>query len=241
MFIVAITGGIASGKSTVSKVFERNGIPVVDADKIARQIVEPGKPCWKKIKETFGDEILLPTREINREALGKAIFADKELRGKLNKITHPVIHRTIFKEVFKHFVTGKAWIVLDLPLLFETGLLMDFIHKIICVTCEPELQLKRLISRNELSPEDARKRIESQMPLDKKCEQSHFVVDNSGSIEDTEAAALHICNMMKESKQHWLNRLSLLGIVGAILFVIYYLNKIFNFLPDLSKGLTWYK
>lgn len=97
-------------------------------------VVEPGKPCWHKIRETFGDEILLPTKEINREALGKAIFADKELRGKLNKITHPVIHRTIFKEVFKYFFAGKAWIVLDLPLLFETGILMDFIYKIICVT-----------------------------------------------------------------------------------------------------------
>lgn len=160
MFIVAITGGIASGKSTVSKVFQDNGIPVIDADKIARQskiliwwllirkwptfvylflsylplVVEPGTPCWHKIKEAFGDEVFLPTREINRVALGKAIFNDKELRGKLNKITHPVIHRTIFKEVFKNFMTGKAWIVLDLPLLFETGILMDFIHKIICVT-----------------------------------------------------------------------------------------------------------
>lgn len=101
---------------------------------LALAVVEPGKPCWRKIKEIFGDDILLPTKEINRVALGKAIFADKELRGKLNKITHPAIHRTIFKEVFKHFVSGKAWIVLDLPLLFETGILMDFIHKIICVT-----------------------------------------------------------------------------------------------------------
>lgn len=106
---------------------------------------------------------------------------------------------------------------------------------------EPDVQLKRLMSRNELLPEDARKRIESQMSLEKKCEQSHFVIDNNGTIADTEASALRICFMMKESKQHWRNRLTLLGFVGAILFVIYYLNKIFNFLPDLSKSLTWYK
>ncbi|XP_061392477.1 dephospho-CoA kinase [Musca vetustissima] len=235
MFIVAITGGIATGKSTVSKVFQDNGIPVIDADKIARQIVEPGTPCWHKIKEVFGDEVFLPTREINRAALGKAIFNDKELRGKLNKITHPVIHRTIFKEVFKHFMTGKAWIVLDLPLLFETGILMDFIHKIICVTCDPDKQLKRLIERSELSEEDAKKRIDSQMPLEKKCEKSHFVIDNNGSIEDAQAAAQRICNMMNESKQHWRNRLSLLGFVFAILFVLYYVNKIFNIFPSLGS------
>ncbi|XP_075146360.1 dephospho-CoA kinase [Haematobia irritans] len=231
MFIVAVTGGIATGKSTVSKVFERNGIPVIDADKIARQIVEPGTPCWQKIREVFGDEVLLPTREINRVALGKAIFNDKELRGKLNKITHPVIHRTIFKEVFKNFMSGKAWIVLDLPLLFETGILMDFIHKIVCVTCDSDKQLKRLVERNELSEEDAKKRIESQMPLEVKCEKSHFVIDNNGSIEETTEAALRICNMMKESNQHWRNRLSLFGFICAIIFVLYYLNKIFNFFP----------
>lgn len=96
--------------------------------------MEPGKPCWYKIREVFGDEVFLPTRELNREVLAKIIFSDKEKRGKLNKITHPVIHRTIFKQVFKHFMSGRAWIVLDLPLLFETGILMDFIHKIITVS-----------------------------------------------------------------------------------------------------------
>jgi len=96
--------------------------------------VEPGQPCWRQIREVFGDEVLLPSKEINRAVLGKMIFEDKELRGKLNKITHPTIHRKIFWQVCKLLVTGHAWIVLDLPLLFETGVLMDFIHKIVCVT-----------------------------------------------------------------------------------------------------------
>lgn len=95
------------------------------------------------------------------------------------------------------------------------------------------------MARNELTPEDAKKRIESQMPLDKKCEKSHFVIDNNDSIAATEAAALRICNMMKESKHHWLNRLSLLGIVCATLFVVYYLNKIFNFLPTFGNRINW--
>lgn len=99
---------------------------------------------------------------------------------------------------------------------------------------EPDVQLQRLLTRNELSPEDARKRIESQMPLEKKCEKSNFVIENNGSIEDTEAAALQICNLMKESNHHWLNRLTFLGLIGAFFFVLYYLNKVFNILP-LSK------
>uniref|UniRef100_A0A1A9WLU4 Dephospho-CoA kinase domain-containing protein n=1 Tax=Glossina brevipalpis TaxID=37001 RepID=A0A1A9WLU4_9MUSC len=234
MFIVAVTGGIATGKSTVSRIFQRNGIAVVDADQIAREIVMPGKRCWHKIRQIFGDEILLPSREINRSALGRIVFENKELRGKLNMITHPLIHRKIFFNVIKHLLSGKQWIVLDLPLLFETGILMDFIYKIICVTCDPETQLQRLIARNELSEEDARLRINSQMPLEEKCEKSHFVIDNSGLLEDTEAAALKICNMLIESNQHWRIRFTFLGFLFAILFFIYYLNKIFNFLPDAS-------
>ncbi|XP_017042685.1 dephospho-CoA kinase [Drosophila ficusphila] len=232
MFIVAVTGGIASGKSTVSKVFERQGIPVIDADKIAREIVEPGQPCWQQIREIFGDEVLLPSKEINRAVLGKMIFEDKELRGKLNKITHPTIHRKIFWQVCKLLVTGHAWIVLDLPLLFETGILMDFIHKIICVTCDSDKQLERLIARNELSEPEARHRVEAQMPLDKKCEKSHFVIDNNGSVEEAESSAMSIYNLMRESKQHWLNRISFLGLFLIVGFTIYLLLKIFNRVPS---------
>ncbi|XP_037729117.1 dephospho-CoA kinase [Drosophila subpulchrella] len=232
MFIVAVTGGIATGKSTISKVFERQGIPVIDADKIAREIVEPGQPCWKQIREVFGDEVLLPSKEINRAVLGKMIFEDKELRGKLNKITHPTIHRKIFWQVCKLLVTGHAWIVLDLPLLFETGVLMDFIHKIVCVSCDSDKQLERLIARNELSESEARHRVDSQMPLDKKCEKSHFVIDNNGSVEEAENSAMSIYNMMRDSKQHWLNRISFLGLFLIVGFTIYMLLKVFNRLPE---------
>ncbi|EDW55177.1 dephospho-CoA kinase [Drosophila sechellia] len=232
MFIVAVTGGIATGKSTISKVFERQGIPVIDADKIAREIVEPGQPCWRQIREVFGDEVLLPSKEINRAVLGKMIFEDKELRGKLNKITHPTIHRKIFWQVCKLLVTGHAWIVLDLPLLFETGVLMDFIHKIVCVTCDSDKQLERLIARNELSESEARHRVDSQMPLDKKCEKSHFVIDNNGSVEEAESSAMSIYNLMRDSKQHWLNRISFLGLFLIVGFTIYMLLKVFNRSPE---------
>ncbi|XP_068153554.1 dephospho-CoA kinase [Drosophila tropicalis] len=227
MFILAITGGIATGKSTVSKVFERNGVPVIDADKIAREIVEPGQPCWHKIRDVFGDDVLLPSKELNRAALGKMIFEDKELRGKLNKITHPVIHRTIFWRVCKLLISGHSWIVLDLPLLFETGILLDFIHKIVTVSCDSEKQLQRLIARNELTESEARHRVDSQMPLEKKCEKSHFVIDNNGSVKDTEESALRIFNMMQESKQHWYNRLRFFGLILMIGLSIFLISRFF--------------
>ncbi|KAH8398456.1 hypothetical protein KR215_005348 [Drosophila sulfurigaster] len=236
MFIVAITGGIATGKSTVSKVFERHGIPIIDADKIAREIVEPGQPCWQKIRSAFGEEVLLPSKEINRAVLGRLIFENKELRGKLNQITHPTIHRTIFWRVFKHFMSGRAYIVLDLPLLFETGILMDFIHKIVTVSCDSDKQLERLLARNELSEPEARNRIDSQMPLEQKCEKSHFVVDNNGSIDDTEKAAMLIFNMMQESNKHWYNRAFILGSILIVCFAIYFVCKTFELWP-MSKVL----
>lgn len=96
-------------------------------------VVEPGKPAWRKIKEVF-PEVIDENRELDRNALGKLIFNDIEKRRVLNQITHPEIHRRIFIEIFKHLFSGSKYIVLDLPLLFETGILLDFIHKIICVT-----------------------------------------------------------------------------------------------------------
>ncbi|KAL5274783.1 dcakd family protein [Megaselia abdita] len=202
MFLVAITGGIASGKSTVSNVFKANGITVIDADVIARQIVEPGKPAWRRIKEVF-PEVIGKNRELDRDALGKLIFNDIEKRRVLNEITHPEIHRRIFLDIFKNLVSGKNYVVLDLPLLFETGVLLDFIHKVITVTCDQEKQISRLIDRTSLCFEEAEKRVKSQMPLDKKCEKSNFVVDNSGSAENTIAQTKQILNILNKSKQHW--------------------------------------
>lgn len=97
-------------------------------------VVEPGMPSWKKIKKEFGEEVFNEDGTLNREALGKIIFNDKEKRHILNEITHPVIHRTIYKEVIKYFFEGHNFIVLELPLLFEIGAMLDYIYKIICVT-----------------------------------------------------------------------------------------------------------
>uniref|UniRef100_A0A1B0D2B6 Dephospho-CoA kinase domain-containing protein n=1 Tax=Phlebotomus papatasi TaxID=29031 RepID=A0A1B0D2B6_PHLPP len=237
MFLVAVTGGIATGKSTVTQVFRDNGVPVIDADIIARSVVEPGKPAWQKIKMVFGDGVLKEGGEIDREALGRLIFNSAEKRKILNEITHPEIHRIMYKQIIKYFFLGHPFVVLDLPLLFETGVMLQFIHKIITVTCEEDMQLTRLMDRNRFSEEDAKKRIAAQMPLQQKCEKSHFVIENSGSIRDTQAETLKILEMLQESNHHWKLR-GILLTTAAILFsgIAWFLHhryKIFS-LPQIQ-------
>ncbi|KAJ6632869.1 Dephospho-CoA kinase domain-containing protein [Pseudolycoriella hygida] len=203
MFIVALTGGIATGKTSVTKVFKENGIPVVDADQIAREVVEPGKPAWKKIKAEFGEDVFNDDDTINREKLGKLIFDNIDKRRFLNSATHPEIHRRIYIDVIKCFIAGHNFVVVDLPLLFETGVMIQYCYKIITVTCEEDIQLTRLMDRNKLSEADAKKRISAQMPLELKCSQSHFVIENSGTLNDTEQQALQILEVLLESNHHW--------------------------------------
>lgn len=215
--MVGLTGGIATGKSTVSKLFRDNGVPVIDADLIARQVVEPGKPAWSRIKREFGDGVFKENGELDREALGKLIFDDVDKRRLLNQITHPEIHRTVYKEVIKCFFLGHNFVVLDMPLLFETGVMLNYLHKIITVTCEEDIQLTRLMDRSKLSEADAKKRIKSQMPLELKCEQSHFVIENSGNLQDTQEQFDKIVSILLDSNHHWKIRGVILA-AAAVLF-----------------------
>uniref|UniRef100_A0A6M2DHF5 Dephospho-CoA kinase domain-containing protein n=1 Tax=Xenopsylla cheopis TaxID=163159 RepID=A0A6M2DHF5_XENCH len=229
MFIVGLTGGIGTGKSTVAKIFKDNGVPVIDADVIAREIVQPGKPAWRKIRAEFGTEVFYDNGEINREHLGKIIFSDVTKRQILNKITHPEIHRNVLKQAAKYLFLGHAFVVLDLPLLFETGKLLNYIYKIITVTCEEDLQLARIIGRNNFSEEEAKRRISSQMPLDKKCEMSDFVIENSGSQSDTLDQTLKVLRVLQASKEHWKIRGILLATAALLVSgLAWLLNKRFK-------------
>lgn len=154
---------------------------------------------------------------LNRDKLGQVIFDDIEKRRILNRLTHPVIHRTIYKEVFKYFFRGKNFVVLELPLLFEVNSnLINYIHKIICVTTEDDIQISRLMDRNSLSLSESKKRIQAQMPLEQKCAMSHFVIENSGSPKDMEEQAMKIINLLLDSNHHW----KLRGIIVASAFSI---------------------
>ncbi|XP_029157425.1 dephospho-CoA kinase domain-containing protein [Nylanderia fulva] len=216
MFLVGLTGGIATGKSSVAAIFREHGIPVIDADLIARKVVEPGKPAWCKIQKEFGPDVFLDNKYLDRTKLGDLIFNDVEKRKKLNAITHPDIYKEIYWQTVKYFLQGYPFIVMDLPLLFETGHMLNYLHKIIVVTCEEELQLQRLIERSGFTEAKAKLRIAAQMSLEKKAEMANFVIENSGNMSDTREQTIKVINVLKYSKHHWKLRF-LLGFCCTIL------------------------
>ncbi|CAD6228437.1 GSCOCG00012040001-RA-CDS [Cotesia congregata] len=216
MFIVGLTGGIATGKSSVCEIFREHGIPVVDADVAARRVVEPGKTAWSKIRKQFGDEVFDDDGYLDRSKLGDLIFNDIEKRRKLNAITHPEIYKELWWETLDYFFQGYPYIVMDLPLLFETGKMQNYLYKIIVVTCEEDQQLERLMKRSDIDEEKSKQRITSQMPLDKKIEQANFVIDNSGSREETKKQTIKIINLLNSYKQHWRIRFTL-GVFCVVL------------------------
>lgn len=183
MRIVGLTGGIASGKSTVSNLFKSNDIPVVDADVVAREALKKGSGGWKKVVEAFGEEILLDNGEVNRPRLGQIVFADPDKRQFLNRLLAPYISSGIFWEVVKLWSKGYKVIVLDVPLLFEAKI-DKFTKPIIVVWVDPETQIQRLLARDNSSEEDGRNRVNAQMPLDVKRSKADIVIDNTGSLDD---------------------------------------------------------
>lgn len=232
MFLVGLTGGIATGKSTVAAVFREHGIPVIDADAIARKVVEPGKPAWHKILQEFGPDVFLSNKQLDRSKLGDLIFNDVEKRKKLNAITHPDIYREIYWQTFKYFVQGYPFIVLELPLLFESGHMLNYLHKIIVVTCEEDLQLQRLMERTGFTEVKAKLRIAAQMSLEKKAEMANFVIENSGSERDTREQTVKVINVLRYSKYHWKLRFIVGFCCTVLLAGAYWLrNKSFKPLP----------
>ncbi|KAK7069315.1 hypothetical protein SK128_010248 [Halocaridina rubra] len=223
MFIVGLTGGIATGKSTVSAMIKDFGIPIVDADLIAKQIVETGKNCWKKIREEFGDEVVLDSGELDREKLGSIVFSNAEKRRAINKITHPEIYAEIRRQVFRHFLNGEQFVVLDLPLLYESNKVTSYLYKTIVVSCDDELQLERLMSRNKYTEKEAIARIEAQMPLENKCSMADIVVENSGTLENTRKQVEGIIKLLRSSKRHIYNRVVYGGLALGLLVVAFLL------------------
>ncbi|WP_232725500.1 dephospho-CoA kinase [Bacillus sp. FJAT-44742] len=182
--IIGLTGGIASGKSFVAGLMEEWGLPVVDADKIAREVAEPGEQAYEQIIEAFGSNIVNIDGTINRKSLGKLIFEDDKRREILNQIMHPAIRSKMIEEKEILQDKGHEHIVFDLPLLIENQLHF-MVDKVLLVYVEDEIQLARLMERDQSSEEDALNRIRSQMPLIKKREFADKVIDNGGSREDT--------------------------------------------------------
>lgn len=189
--IVGLTGGIASGKSTVAKMLKELKIPVIDADIAAREVVEIGEDAYRKIVEHFGAEVLHEDQTINREKLGEIVFNNKEEREVLNQIVHPAVRQRMLRQKDTYLDEGHSAIVMDIPLLFESNL-THMVDKVILVYVDEGVQRKRLMERNHLSEQEANSRITSQMPLNDKVSLADAVINNNGTINETKRQLLHI-------------------------------------------------
>ncbi len=183
--ILGLTGGIASGKSTVSVMLRERGIPVIDADLIAREVVEPGQPAYDEIVLHFGRGVLLADGRLDRKRLGEIIFSDEAERRVLNSIVHPEVRKTMRERAEAAVRAGHPIVVLDIPLLFESGL-QHMVDKIVVVYAPFEVQLRRLMERDDLDESQAKKRLYAQWPIEEKKAQADYVIDNRGSREETE-------------------------------------------------------
>jgi dephospho-CoA kinase len=177
--IIYLTGGIATGKSTVAKIFSELGAYVIDADKIAHKVIMKGTRAYNKIVEIFGKDILDETGEIDRKKLGKIVFKDKNLLAKLEEITHPEVLSYMSQELAD---LKSDIVIIEIPLIFEKKLEL---HPNVLVYAPRHIQKKRLIERDNISEEEAEMRISAQMDIEEKKKLADYVIDNSGSIEET--------------------------------------------------------
>ena len=182
--IIGLTGSIASGKSTVARMLKEFKLPIVDADIVARDVVEPGTPTLAAIVETFGKGALREDGSMNREYVGQLIFHDPSKRKMLNDIIHPAIREEMIRRRDEWIASGEPTVIMDIPLLFESKL-QHFVEKIIVVSGTDEIQLERLMARNGFSKEDALARIRSQLPMSVKEQGAHAVIYNNGTEEQT--------------------------------------------------------
>ncbi|KAJ1926174.1 Dephospho-CoA kinase [Tieghemiomyces parasiticus] len=191
MKVIGLTGGIATGKSTVTATFREAGIPIVDADLIARQVVEPGQPAHRAIAQHFGPDVFLPNGTLDRPRLGQIIFADETQRRVLNGITHPAVRRRMLREVLCHYLHGSPLVVLDVPLLFESQL-DRFVSATVVVYCDEATQLARLMGRDGFDETTARQRMAAQMDMEAKCARADIVIDNTGDRAATRVQVLRL-------------------------------------------------
>jgi len=191
--IIGLTGGIASGKSTVSNVLREKGFTIIDADIAAREVVNIGEEAYLKIVKEFGEEILQEDLTINRGKLGAIVFQQEEKRLLLNSIVHPAVRKYMNAKKEEALSAGKNTVILDIPLLFESKLTY-MVEKTILVYVEEDTQLKRLMERNHFSEAEAKARISAQMPLKDKIPLADAVIDNNGLITETEKQLNRLLN-----------------------------------------------
>ena len=185
MKLIGLTGGIASGKSTVAKILERLGAAIVDADVLSREVVEPGQAAWHDIVSAFGDGVLQSDQTLDRQKLRTIIFNNPAARKQLEAIIHPRVRALAEQRIREHSEAGYAVVIYVVPLLFE-GNLQDGLRPVILVACDVNVQRQRLVERDHLDRTAAQKHIEAQMSLEEKRRLADYVIENNGSLDDLE-------------------------------------------------------
>ncbi len=180
MKIIGLTGGIASGKSTVTSLLRQHNLPVLDADAIAWELAQPDRPLWQAYANRYGEKVLLPNRQLNRQAVADIVFGRPEEKKWMDNMAHPIIKGEIQRQLAELEKTGEKWAVLDVPLLYEAGW-DSMADQVWLVYVDREVQLQRLMARNDYSYQEALRRIEVQMPLDEKKKLAQVIIDNNGT------------------------------------------------------------
>ncbi len=186
MKLVGLTGGIASGKSTVAKILTELGAAIVDADILSREVVAPGHDGWKEIVATFGRDVLQADQNLDRQKLRTLIFNNPDARKQLEAIIHPRVRALAERRIREHGEAGYAVVVYEVPLLFE-GNLQEWLRPVILVACNVDLQRQRLQQRDGLDATAAQKHIDAQMSLEDKRKLADYVIENDGSLADLES------------------------------------------------------
>ena len=192
MIVIGVTGGLGMGKSTVARLFQKQGAELFDADRIVHRLLEPGTPVWKRVRSEFGPSVLEPDGRINRNRLGGIVFREPRRLKALNRIVHPAVRRSILAEMSRlkrNRPNGVA--VLDIPLLIESGRAYRT-DAVVVVTAPQRTAARRLKSRSGWSPAEMKRRSGFQMPLREKVKHADFVVRNGGSLEDTRRQVIHV-------------------------------------------------
>ena len=197
MLRVALTGGIATGKSYCLVHFADLGVPVVDADRLAREAVTPGSPGLRAVVERFGPEVLAADGSLNRPILGRIVFGDGRARAALEAIIHPEVYRHI-REWFANLPAGTRIAMADIPLVFETGHNHDF-DVVVVAACSADEQVRRVMSRDALSDRDARARLAAQWPIEEKVKRADYVVWTDRGFAETDRQILDVYHrLMRE-------------------------------------------
>src|SRR5688572_28340528 len=184
MVLAALTGGIATGKSYCIQRFASLGAEVIDADRLAREAVEPGTRGLAAVADRFGSDMVRADGSLDRQALGRIVFTDARARADLEAIVHPEVYRRI-REWSVNLPVSTRLAVADIPLLFETGHEHDFDTVIVCA-CSPEEQVRRVMARDGLTEREARARVSAQWPIEEKVNRAHHVIRTDGSFGDTD-------------------------------------------------------